>query len=270
MKREFLVFPLYAPLTSWGDVAIGDLRTAVAHPTRSGVLGLVGAALGVRREAAEKQAALQTRLRVAVASLSDGHLLRDFQTVQSPPKSRISAFERENKRPPRTRAEELDCYTSKDHPMVTRRDYFVDTVSLVALWNGVEPGEDLETIDAALRAPTYRLSAGRRSCAIALPLVPVLVNANHPVEALEDAKAVDPAVFAQLGFERIVDFGTRPVVLWEGASTEWSRGRATQEVRYRDDPGSRLRWQFRERRVLQGRLSKTVGELFGRSAEDAA
>ena len=47
---KFLVFQLQAPLSSWGDTAVGEYRGSYEHPGESALIGLLGAALGIRRE----------------------------------------------------------------------------------------------------------------------------------------------------------------------------------------------------------------------------
>ena len=47
--KDFLVFQLYGVLAAWGDIAVGEYRPSLGHPTKSAVTGLLGAALGVDR-----------------------------------------------------------------------------------------------------------------------------------------------------------------------------------------------------------------------------
>ena len=44
-----LIFQIYAPFTSWGEPAVGEIRHSNIIPSRSALLGLVSAALGIRR-----------------------------------------------------------------------------------------------------------------------------------------------------------------------------------------------------------------------------
>ena len=69
-----------APLQSWGYASKFDRRTSLAHPTRSGVIGLLCAALGIARE---DQAGLQRldRLRITVFAFRMGGRLVDYHTV---------------------------------------------------------------------------------------------------------------------------------------------------------------------------------------------
>ena len=55
---RFLLFTLYAPMGSFGEIAVGERRMSWARPGRSAVLGLVAAAQGIERgdeEAARRQ-----------------------------------------------------------------------------------------------------------------------------------------------------------------------------------------------------------------------
>ena len=48
--KDYLVFRLYGPLASWGQAAVGGDRPTGLQPTRSAILGLLGAALGIKRD----------------------------------------------------------------------------------------------------------------------------------------------------------------------------------------------------------------------------
>ena len=61
---ETLVFQLEAPLSSWGDVAVGEYRPTAEYPGQSAILGLLAAALGIDRLDTEGQSALQQGYRI--------------------------------------------------------------------------------------------------------------------------------------------------------------------------------------------------------------
>ena len=45
---ELLVFRLFGPLASWGEIAVGQVRPSAVRPTRSALLGLLaGGVVGV-------------------------------------------------------------------------------------------------------------------------------------------------------------------------------------------------------------------------------
>ena len=42
-------------MVSWGDTSVGEIRPSGSHPTRSAVLGILAASLGIPREQEEQQ-----------------------------------------------------------------------------------------------------------------------------------------------------------------------------------------------------------------------
>lgn len=100
---DFLLFTLYAPLASWGDIAVGESRGSWDRPSRSAVLGLLGAALGIMREDQAAHEQLQAGYGVAVRADAVGATLSDYHTAQTVAASAV------RKARPRTRAELLAC-----------------------------------------------------------------------------------------------------------------------------------------------------------------
>lgn len=125
-----LLLRLSAPMQSWGSDARYDTVGTRREPTKSGVLGMIAAAMGCDRT--EFPVRLNT-LRFGVRVDQEGTLLRDFHTV----------------------------HTAQGAAYVTHRYYLCDAVFLVGL-----EGEDalLQEIAKALTHPYYPLYLGRRSC----------------------------------------------------------------------------------------------------------
>ena len=135
--------------------------------------GLAGAAIGVEREDAEGQRALAASFLTATRTLSPGTPLADFHTFQSLPESRG---------PVATRADALarraDLETS-----ITRRDYRSDgrwQVAYVAQHDSATIS--LEALRRAFLHPRFALWVGRKSCPLAHPLAPTLVE-SETIEA---------------------------------------------------------------------------------------
>ena len=133
-----LLLRLAAPLQSWGSDSKFETRKTDREPTKSGVVGLLAAALGLRRDDTEGLARLNG-LRFAVRADQEGSLLVDFHTAKS-----------------------------RDTSYVTYRHYLQDAVFLA----GLESGDEalLRELEAALRHPVCPLYLGRRSCPPTLPL----------------------------------------------------------------------------------------------------
>lgn len=139
-----LLLRLAAPLQSWGADSKFETRKTNREPTKSGVIGLLAAALGLRRDDAAGLARLNG-LHFAVRADREGSLLVDFHTANR----------------------EEDRKKGKA-PYVTYRHYLQDAVFLVGLES--EDTTLLQELETALKHPVYPLYLGRRSCPPTLPL----------------------------------------------------------------------------------------------------
>lgn len=133
-----LLLRLAGPMQSWGTKSRFDERDTDLTPSKSGVIGLLCAAMGIDRE--ERAPVLElARLRMGVRIDQPGVLRYDYQTAQNV----IAADE------------------SKVHPTtLSRRYYLADAVFLVGL-----EGEDqglLERAHRALKNPFWPLFLGRK------------------------------------------------------------------------------------------------------------
>lgn len=125
-----LLLRLAGPLQSWGTDSKFEVRRTENEPSKSGVIGLVAAALGIRRN--EEISELNS-LRMGVRVDQEGKLMRDFHTAHS----------------------EKNSY-------ITTRYYLADAVFLVGLESQDE--ELLKKIEFALKHPAFPLFLGRKSC----------------------------------------------------------------------------------------------------------
>lgn len=233
---RFLVFPIYAPMASWGDVAVGEYRPSYGYPSRSAVLGMVAAALGVKREDEAAHAQIAKELAVAVAVYSEGSLLRDYHTAQSVSTSHLK------KRPHRTRSDELAVAKDDLHTILSTRDYRQDAVSLVFLYHRIDgPQRALEDIAAAIERPRFALFAGRKACPLALPLAPSVVEADDLMAALAESGEQTERLRDQLGKQLIR-------LRFLAAEPDVSAGLpVSYQVQRKDALLSRKRWQFGDR-----------------------
>ncbi|MFF5447114.1 type I-E CRISPR-associated protein Cas5/CasD [Streptomyces sp. NPDC012888] len=147
-----LVLRLAGPLQSWGSSARFARRTTEGAPTKSGVIGMLAAALGRDRGADLSDLA---ELAFAVRTDQPGTRLRDFQTAHH-------------------------ADTDKAMP-VSERFYLADAVFLAAV-----AGDDelIRALAAAVRAPVYLPYLGRRSCPPQGPLDLGIRNGDDPAETL--------------------------------------------------------------------------------------
>ncbi|MBB5874340.1 CRISPR system Cascade subunit CasD [Allocatelliglobosispora scoriae] len=133
-----LLLRLAAPLQSWGASSRFAHRNTEIAPTKSGVLGLLAAARGIRRT--EPLTEL-LELRFGVRLDQPGQIIRDFQTARS-----------------------LD---GRDSMPLTYRYYLADAIFLAGVSGDAEL---LHGLHDALRRPKFPLYLGRRSCPPAGPV----------------------------------------------------------------------------------------------------
>lgn len=242
--HTYLLFRLYGALCSWGDIAVGEYRPGSSHPTRSAVLGLVAAALGINRADEERQQALFAALRYAVCIDAPGTLISDYHTAQVPSTGGRSA------QPLNSRYEELHAMPKhKLNTILSRRDYLCDAIYTVCLWCAPNASISLHDIAEHLRQPVFTLYLGRKSCPLALPLAPHIVQAASLRDAFTTAQFPDDnAEFTLWGKET----PKQPVrhVYWE--HSEHAGIRAEHEFTRRDDPGNRTRRLFAARTEQHG------------------
>lgn len=177
---EFLVFQLQAPLSSWGDTAVGEYRGSYEHPGESALIGLLGAALGIRREDEAAHAALRQGYGFAVGVQSGGKLLRDYHTAQVPGRAALKG------RPQATRREELAVPKDDLNTILSTRDYRQEAASLIAIQPRSDAPYTFDVLADALRKPHFVLYLGRKSCPPAAPLCPIVITADSALAAVDD------------------------------------------------------------------------------------
>ena len=154
MSANTLFLRLEGPMQAWGaqESKFVIRRTAEA-PTKSGVIGMLCAALGVSRsQAVEEWLPKLSYLRMAVRIDRPGIRWWDYHTVGAGMQMRIA--EGEGK--------------TKAGAMLTRREYLCDASFLVALRG--EP-DLIDQLVAAMESPQWTLYLGRKCCPPSRPLL---------------------------------------------------------------------------------------------------
>lgn len=178
MTMDYLVFQLTAPLAAWGDVAVGEYRGSREHPGVSALIGLLGAALGVRREDEAAHLALRDGYLFAVGVVAAGQLLRDYHTAQVPGRSALKG------RPHATRQDELNLPRHELNTILSTRDYRQGAAYAVAVQVEAGAPHTLTALAQALREPRFVLYLGRKCCPPAAPLAPQVTQADSACAAL--------------------------------------------------------------------------------------
>lgn len=226
--QDYLVFQLYAPLVSWGDQAVGQERPSADHPSRSALLGLVAAALGIDRADEQQQLALAESCHFGMKLCAPGLAMRDFHTAQVPPSNKKTKHLY-------TRRDELA--EPKVGTILSFRSYRQDSASIVALWLEADTEYSLTQFSDALQSPHFHLYLGRKACPLALPLNPVVSTCESMKQALDDYRPADE-------LSRLTDKAA-PRYYWE--PSDHSGLQETYRAPRYDQPISRQRWQFASR-----------------------
>ncbi|GAA4618681.1 type I-E CRISPR-associated protein Cas5/CasD [Saccharopolyspora hordei] len=145
-----LALCLDAPMQSWGLRSRFQSRDTAQEPTKSGIVGLLAAALGIPRHDTDSIRRLAT-VRMGVRADREGIVERDFHTVNNVPNT-------EGK---------------KHRTILSQRYYLADALFLVVLEH--PDREELVRWHTALHRPRWPLYFGRRAFVPARPLV-----APHP------------------------------------------------------------------------------------------
>ncbi|MDT0267654.1 type I-E CRISPR-associated protein Cas5/CasD [Streptomyces sp. DSM 44915] len=168
--RPGLLLRLAGPLQSWGEKSHFTDRDTARFPTRSGVIGMLAAALG--RERGEPLDDL-TGLSLTVREDRPGVLMTDLHTVGGGLPNRDTVTTAEGKKRSGTTA-----------TLLSRRTYLADAAFTVALTStaGGPDAEAMNEFAEALCAPRWPFYLGRRSCP---PEGPVLLAcSDRPLEDL--------------------------------------------------------------------------------------
>ncbi len=176
-----LLLRLMGPMQSWGVSSRFTVRDTGREPSKSGVVGLLAAALGRPRHASIADLAA---LRMGVRVDREGQVEVDFHTA-------LDVFKAEGKRAPFPK-----------HPkytVVSHRYYLADAAFLVGL-----EGEDvdfLREVHRALQSPRWPLFLGRKAFVPGCPVwLPDGLRENTP---LREALARYPLLTARATSSRL-------------------------------------------------------------------
>lgn len=201
-KDRYLALMLDAPLQSWGFSSRFQRRTTALHPTRSGITGMICAALGVDKGSVNEADWLKRLESVgltvfAIPRQPEGcrepleiRRMEDFHTVLG--------------------TRRASGAISKD-AVISHRQYLLDAKFGVIL---VGPCETLNRVHAALSNPCWGVWFGRKNCIPAAPIcrggvkasidetMADLGLANH---ALSEFSRVEEVVVFDEGTDTLMD-----------------------------------------------------------------
>jgi len=175
-----LFLRLDGPLQAWGLRANWEVRDTADGPTKSGVIGILGCAMGLRRDNDELHV-LSQKLRMGVRVDRPGTVMWDYHTTggaraaDGKPEGVLGT---DGKRKPETD--------------ISRRYYLADASFLAALQGDPDM---VARLAEALQAPVWPVFLGRKSC---VPTEPLFAGAGQYDDLW-------PALIAQPIPERVQD-----------------------------------------------------------------
>lgn len=168
-KNTLLILRLEGSLQSWGEDAKWDFRDSASMPTKSGIVGLLGCALGLERGDPELKE-LSDAVTIAVRADRPGVRAVDFQTVTGDPLMAASGKPK-----------------STGNTIISSRAYLQDACFTVFLQMDAQWRS---RITAALRNPRWCMYLGRKNC---VPSRPVLECEDPEYTSLGEAIIHYPA-----------------------------------------------------------------------------
>jgi len=217
---DFLLLKLQGPMQAWGEHSFEGLRPAAFIPTRSALLGLLGACLGVRREDRTGLEQLEAGIHLAV---------------------RVDQRQPEGFDKPLVTQKLLDYHTVKNarqeysglksHETIqTWREYLSDCEFSIVLWLAETSVLSMGELEQAVKQPRFTPYLGRRSCPLGRPLFASRCSAKDEFAALATLEPARGVIYTE----------TRPL-----------EGQKVRTLKMRDVPLTRQSRQFASRLVYE-------------------
>ena len=212
-NEKIIVLRLEAPLQSWGEQSPWNTRDTANMPTKSGIVGLLGCAMGLPR-GSQELVELEKNMRIAIRADRAGSRTIDYQTVTGNPMRTAEGKAR-----------------SIGNTIVTPRVYLADAcftvfVSVPDTWR--------ERIVQSLNNPVWLIYLGRKCC---VPTRPVLECENYPSNSLLTAltsyplsKRTSDQILCEYDYDgKNNAYVLRPDIL-DGANRQFGLRQVTREL----------------------------------------
>ena len=179
---RYLILRLDGVMQAWGGHTFEDYRPTELYPTRSGLVGLLAACLGIERNDHAHLQRLSDGVALTVRAESRNERatitrILDFHTVQN--------------------ARKVDG-TNRTDPIVSKRQYLCDSIFTVAIGQNENAGYCLDTIAAAIKKPVFTPFLGRRSCPLSRPLFETWIDADNGIEAIRSYGRTPGIIYSEV------------------------------------------------------------------------
>ncbi|MHB9025928.1 MAG: type I-E CRISPR-associated protein Cas5/CasD [Armatimonadota bacterium] len=186
MGESVLLLRLEGPMQSWGTRSRWDVRDTGLEPTKSGMIGLIGCAMGLSRNDLQLEKLDQDML-FGVRIDRPGVVAVDFHTVTGYHRTAAGEFKHSGG----TAKSLAKAREHDESTIVSPRDYLHDASFLVALV--VKPEHRASNLDLLeclawhLQHPKWPVYLGRKSCVPSRPIFDDLIEYNDLEDALRRA-----------------------------------------------------------------------------------
>ncbi|GAB7026584.1 type I-E CRISPR-associated protein Cas5/CasD [Geotalea toluenoxydans] len=187
---DYLILKLHGPMQAWGEHSFEGLRPSANFPTRSALLGLLGACLGISRIERDRLQALADSVGMAVR-VDERRVPRKNGSVQTVRMVKMTDYH--------TVKDAREDYTGlKSHETIqTWREYLYDAEFTVTLWCRSDAEVSIAELEKAVQQPLFTPYLGRRSCPLARPLFHARITAKSVVDALQTVAPQGGTIYSE-------------------------------------------------------------------------
>lgn len=185
MARRVLLLRLEGVWQSWGERSRWDVRDTQTEPTKSGVIGLLGCALGYSMRDLRLENELDAGLRFGVRVESPGQVVQDYQTITDFLPTAEGSFRHSGVATAKSLEKLRNDPDAVPATIISPRYYLEDASFLVALEERKGFDGLLDKCSSALEKPKWPMFLGRKAC---VPTRPVYdPNDQGHYESIENA-----------------------------------------------------------------------------------
>ncbi|MHB0999623.1 MAG: type I-E CRISPR-associated protein Cas5/CasD [Armatimonadota bacterium] len=184
MPKPVLLIRLEGPIQSWGTRSRWDVRDTLMEPTKSGIIGLLGCALGYPMGDSRLVTELDANLRFGVRVENPGRVIMDFQTITDFLPTAEGSYKFNGISTGKSLSKLRTNPDAEPSTIISPRYYLEDAAFLVALEETGDSSGLLAKCADALRNPVWPVYLGRKAC---IPTRPVLEALTDNYDSIEDA-----------------------------------------------------------------------------------
>ncbi|MGH8578632.1 MAG: type I-E CRISPR-associated protein Cas5/CasD [Gammaproteobacteria bacterium] len=207
---DFLILKLEGVMQAWGGHTFEDLRPSHDFPTRSGLIGLLGACLGLNRQDREGQTRLSLSIRFAVRVDRKQLEWEEYGQKRTKILQPIKMTDYHTIREAR-RANRLP---KEGETVQSWREYLYDIAFTVAIGQTENASVTLVKLCEPVQRPVFTPFLGRRACPLTRPLLHGIVQADSLFSALAQVEPPGGRIYSEEDGNNLPKMLIRDVPLW--------------------------------------------------------